>query len=204
MSFRRTLFALLCGLAAVSPTAMRAETISLVSATDLNSLVVGQPVVVEVRLSGMPQAATFNLLAATIVFDEALLQAGQPAAGAILPSPLFEPDDFLAFSESGIVDGLFSTFTAEPAYHLSTNGAFFTVQFTPQTAGSGQLTIDFVHGARFNPADPDSPFEAQILAGAPVAFTVHPIPEPSSLSLAAIGGLAILIRPILRYRNRGA
>ncbi len=72
-----------------------------VPGVDLDNLPLGVPTTILVQLSGLGVGQELDTLAATVVYDGALLGAPSISSGPIVPNPLDDPLDFLSFGQSG-------------------------------------------------------------------------------------------------------
>lgn len=173
--------------------------LSVTSATALDSIQVGQVFTVDVSLSFLPNQTALETLAATVRFDAALL--GTPlliTAGAIVPDPLYNPNDFLTAHAPGLADATFQTFGINPPDFINTNGVFMSFTIQAQTPGQGAFSFDFVDALQFNPADPGNPIGIGLVGGPDLPFTVV-TPAPSSLfPLLASLGLVTRRRQVVR------
>ena len=156
-------------------------TLQLSSPSDLNNLMVGDTVRIDVNLGGLPATAQLELLAADVIFDESVFDTPTSvAAGEIVPNP----GAFEGFADPGTATGLFEALDAGPADRIGDNGRFFSFNLTAVGAGSGLIEFDLVDALRFNPDDPLEPIEVDLQTGPGLSFTV--IPEPSGLAGAAL------------------
>jgi len=177
----------------------QANTLSLglSSPDDLNNLTVGQPFTVDVSLAGLEAGEQLVSLTGSALFPGGIL--GAPASidpGAIVPQPLADPLDFLTFADLGQADAAFSTFSADPAFHITADGVFYSFDLTAGARGSGQIQLaPLALGAeQFDPQAPGLPILRDVEAGPPLPFHVDGIgiiPEPISAALVplALAGL---------------
>ncbi len=182
--------------ALVSSFAAAAPVVSFSSPDDLNNLIVGQSVTVRVNLANLASGDELQYLAATVNFDGAAL--GIPTSiddGAILPSPLNDPLDFVTASAYGLADGNFLTAGTTSASHITSNGTFYTFHLIAQAPATGQIAFNFVDALQFNPANPSQPLQTGITAGAALPFSVT-VPEP------ALGGMVPLALALLHRRRK--
>ena len=206
---RRCGFPLFLSMAAASSAvlpcdAARGElTLSFAStAPDLSTLPVGQTVTFTVDLSGLLPGEELDALAATVVYDAALLGPPTIAPGPIVPDPLDDPFDFMVFTAGGVADASFLTFGLDPSARIAANGTFFSFSVEVLAEGGGTLSFDFVDASQFNPADPGWPILRDVVAGPDLGFTAV-VPEPGVwLLLASAAGL-LLVGGRVRYsRNQ--
>lgn len=168
----------------------------LSSSSDLSVLTVGDTVTVDIELSGLSSGDTLEFLAATSDFNPALF--GTPA---ITPGPVI-PDlsGFLAFGNPGTADASYDSLFAVSGAPIASNGTFFSFDVTAQAAGSGAIEFSFVDSIGFDAA---GNFLDPAAAGSGLQFSVSspatPIPEPTSLTLLAMGAIGV---PVLARRRR--
>ncbi len=84
---------------------------------NLTQLRVGQTATVEVRLDGLQPGWQLDMRTATVLYDERLLSAPTISPGPIVPDPLADPFDFLAWEEPGVAEGFFLTIQCERTNH---------------------------------------------------------------------------------------
>ncbi len=168
---------------------------------DVAQLYVGQTATVDVRLDGLQPGWQLDALAASVVYDDALLGPPSITAGPIVPDPPDSPWDFLTMALPGYAEASFLTFGMDPAAHVTSDGVFFSFDVTPAEVGSGAFAIDFTDATQFNPADPFDPIHLWVDAGPPLAFTVVPEPGSAALLAAAVLLLGTWRRPTGRRRN---
>jgi len=156
--------------------------------------VLGQPVRVNIGISGLEPGTRLELLAGRVDFTPTVL--GSPSTvlpGSIVASPTATPLDFLWFVNGGVADVSFQTNSPLPEFLISADGVFATIVLTPIALGAGQLSISFSDALAFNPADPGLPVEVPTTAGPAISFTVV-IPEPSLVLVGFGGSMAMLTR----------
>lgn len=148
---------------------------------DFGNLSVGQTVTVDVVLSGLGPADELGYLAATVGFNSTLLgTAFNVTPGAIVPDALA----FIGSGFSGVADGNYDFLFSAGNLPLTTNGVFFSLNVTGQSAGSGTFDFTFLDALDSN-NDP-----VVIDSGAPLDFTVNgstAVPEPSSFFILVSG-----------------
>ncbi len=174
-------------------------TLSLSSPSNLLDLTVGDPVRVEVSLSGLDEAAgdqLVSLTGGTTVVPSAIM--GTPTAidpGAIVPNLA----DFAALVGLGQADAFFVTLSASSSAssgdHITTNGTFFTFDMIARHPGTGVISLDplALQAEQFDP-DPNAvlPILRDVEAGTDLPFRVSVIPEPltAALGIFGLGSLA--------------
>jgi len=134
-----------------TPLCWAAPVLSLSSTTDLNSLVVGQPVTITVNLSGLEaDGDQLEMLAATVAYDHTVFgMPTQQSTGSIIPSPLNQPQDMLVANDWGIVDAMFLTFGSSSSNRVQNDGIFY--DFTVPVIGSGSGTFSLTHTDAIKP-----------------------------------------------------
>ncbi len=164
---------------------------------DLDNLPLGVPTTILVQLSGLGVGQELDTLAATVVYDGALLGVPSVSSGPIIPSPLDDPFDFLTVEQSGLADATFLTFGAESSDRIVSEGTFFTFDVIALALGSGSLYFDFIDATQFNPDDPFDSIPLNPVAGPSLGFTVV-VPEPASSTL--LMGFLVLAAGLGRRR----
>ena len=167
-------------------TCSAAISLSLSSPDDLNSVMLGQTVTVNVGLSGLAAGDELDFLAATIGYNPARFGVPSISPGAILPNPLDNPLDFVTFAGPGIADGSFLTFGVTSADRITGNGVFFSFAVMATSPGAGSFEFTFTDAQQFNPADPSNPIFPPIEVGAPLGSRTlqgdtSGVPEPASV-----------------------
>jgi len=160
-------------LALVGAAAHAQPRLDLPTPGQLANLRVGQPAEVTISLSNLPNGTELTYLAARIDFGGSFI--GQPTAilrGAIVPSPLNNPLDFVSTATDSDVDVSFLTFGTLAVQHIRTNGVFARLQILPVDAGTGQLTFTFVDALRYDTLSPTGGSPVGLVAGVNVAYTV--------------------------------
>jgi hypothetical protein len=165
--------------------------LTLVSSKNLASLRIGETATISAVLSELSAGTALDSLFATVTYDETFIEASGLAAGPIVPAPLFDPLDFAGDTGDGLVDAAFSTFSTSPVHHITNNGVFFEFQIAALSQGNGALTVDVALGSQFNPADPTSPIDVDVVAGPPIDVSV--IPEPASWLLGSLTASALFM-----------
>jgi len=168
-----------CGVGSVA----QAVTLSLASSANLDALPVGQSVVFEVQLSGLPSGQELDFLAATVNYDSTLLGTPTIVKGGIIPDPLSDPLDFTTSPAAGQADASFFTFSTSPADHIRDNGIFYSFSTQVLTAGTGSLSFSLADASQF----PDIPED--VTMGQALSFRSVEVPEPSTWTLLAAAGL---------------
>lgn len=176
LSFRGLASAMLLLAAGVLPLlgvadrATAAPVLSLSSATNLNTLQVGDMFTVDVSLSGLSGGTSLTLLAGTAQYTGTALSAPTITVGAIVPGGAANPD-MSTTPGLNVADGAFQTFSANVADQVSTNGVFFSFQLTALQTGSGSIALTF--------------FDALDALGDPVGITAGPA---LNFNVSPIGG----------------
>lgn len=194
------LFVLAVGSATLPTNAQAGIELSLVSVTQPDRLPIGGSARFQVVLSGLEEGQKLDYLAATIEYDRSLL--GVPAtntiaAGAIVPSPLFDSYDFVSVLKLdandpslGLADASFSTFPPSTK-HIQTNGVFFEFTVPVLREGIGWLGFRLVDATQYNAADPSEPLPIVLNSGPALALTS--VPEPGTLGLLTATLLAVTL-----------
>jgi hypothetical protein len=164
--------------------AMAVETLhlSVTSATDHNALPVGQSATFNVQLSGLPSQWELDDLAAIVSYDSALLGTPTIFKGGIIPNPLNATDDFVSAPFPGEAGATFFTLSEDSAYHIRSNGTFFSFSAPVSKAGSGSLLFSLL--------DVSSPSGDLDIAGSPLSIQSVIVPEPSGFILLATAAVA--------------
>jgi hypothetical protein len=171
--------------------------LSLNSLQNLQALPVGQLVTFQVQLTGLPAGEQLDSLAATVHYTSSLLGAPTVHQGAIIPQPVFDPQDFLSDASAGVADATFLTAGLQSAYHIGSNGVSFSFDAQVLQAGTGHLSFDFVDASQFNSADPNHPFFFTPATGSALDFTAV-VPEPSAWILLGTAFLAVTVYGLKR------
>lgn len=166
------------------PLTAQAVDLSLSStAPDLNALVVGETLTVQVELSDL-SGMKLELLAATVTYPSALLGTPVISPGSIIPNAA---GDFVSFPTPNVDGSFFST--TNP---IETEGIFYSFDLEVIKAGSGSLKFDYADakefgGGSFTPTK-----------GSSLDF-IATVPEPSSLMLILLTFASLLLmQPVRR------
>jgi hypothetical protein len=163
-------------------------------APDLTSLAVGQSFNVQVSLSGLNTGDTLDFLAATVVFDAAVLGTPTLAIGPIVP----DPTGYIQSALPGLADASYDDLFAASGSPIAANGLFYSFSVTVQGPGQGTIAFDFVDSSGSDASGAPLP---TVTAGDPLTFaTVSAVPEPSAWLLLGIG---LPIATILLRSARG-
>ncbi len=108
------------------------------SGVNLGNLQVGQPLSIEVVLSGLDAAGGQQLetLATSVLFDSTLF--GTPTAVDAGPI-VADAADFASAAFPGLADGFFFQTSGPP---ISTNGVFYSFDLMARSSGVGDLALD--------------------------------------------------------------
>lgn len=169
---------------------------TLVPNTDLSQFQIHQTVTIQVNVSGATIGQEFDSLAAQVTWDAGRFGLPAMSPGVLVPN---NPADFLAFTDSEVVDVAFLTFGADPADHIVADAesfTFFSFDVTAVGAGPGSFQLGAVAGSEFDPLNPPSSILLDATAGAPLEFAI--VPEPSGMALAAAAGFLVLARRLRR------
>ena len=145
-----------------------AQPVISLSSGNLSALRLGDPITIDVALSGLASGDTLELLAAEIVFDATRFGLPTISPDVIIP----DIAGFVADEFPGLAGATFDMLdTTSGSDRITTNGLFFTFQIVPRATGSGQIAVDFADAlgeeAGGNPID-------GALAGAPLAYQIVP------------------------------
>ncbi len=168
----------------------------------LEYLPLATTVTIYVQLSGLEVGQELDTLAATVLYDGALLGTPSISSGPIVPNPLDDPLDFLAFGRSGLADATFLTFGTEWYDRIVSEGTFFTFDVTALALGSGSLYFDFVAATEFNPDFPLDPITLNPVVGPALNFTVVEVPEPTGIMLILTMAAGLCMRWTVRRLRR--
>jgi hypothetical protein len=172
--------------------------LELRSDRDLTALRIGEQATISASLVGLEAPNALDSLFVAVTYDDQFIEASEVTTGPIVPSPQAEPEDFLASVEDGIIDVAFSTFSIDPAHHITSPGTFIEFQIRGFAEGSGQLSLDFVFASLFNPIDPTEPIDSAIEVGRPLNITVTAVPEPATVTFLVSSFLACAVLRRLR------
>jgi hypothetical protein len=165
-----------------------AAVLTLVSSpSNLNSLTPGQPVTIQIALSGLNSGDRLDFLAATIAFSGNLLGTPNVTPGPIIP----DLTGFTPGESNGVADGIYDSLFAISGMPITTNGIFYSFGVTVMGAGSGTIAFDFVDSSGTNSSGAPLPIAT---AGSPLTFASAggSVPEPPSWLLGGLGLLGII------------
>ena len=162
-----------------------AADVVLSSPDNLSAVAIGQTVTINVSLANLAGDSYSTLLVPTTAPNALFAIAGDPTAGAIVPTP----DDFFgAAQENGPATILEDATYASSGSDITAPGVLFSFRVTADAAGTGFF------GFSEAPSGFTSDFsDATLTPGNPLAVTV--VPEPATAGgLAALAGLALIRR----------
>ena len=166
--------------------------LSLSSATNLNTLHVGDSFTVDVTLTGLTAATTLNLLSGTAQYSGVGLLS---APNSVTKGPILAgvtQSDITTLGGLNFAETDFQTFSSAPADQVSTNGKFFSFNLTAQALGSGTIFFSFTDALAGDPNG--TPFDPGLVAGPAITFNIVPagggggggVPLPPALVPAAL------------------
>ena len=163
-------------------------TLESVGSADLQNLTVGQPLTINVLLSGLESPTELGYLAGTAIFESHLLgTATNVVPGSIVP---VEAGFIGSAIAPGVADGNYDFLFAGDV-PITTNGAFFSFKVSVQQAGSGTIAFELTSLA----ANASDGSELMLTAGNSLSFsapeTATAVPEPASWITCCAGILAL-------------
>lgn len=173
--------------------------LSLSSPDDLQQVLPGQIVTIQLHLTGVTETERLSLFAATVAYDAGLFDVPLISNGDILPNPLADPLDFLTFADAGIADAIFFTFSSAPNEQIENDGLFYSFSVQAIAEGTGSFSLVFADAGLFDPENPGMPIPADLIIGEQLPFVIV-VPEPTSLAMLATGIAALLLMPFARRR----
>ena len=172
----------------ISAGTANAADVVLSSPNNLSAVSIGQTVTINVSLANLNGDTYSTLLVPAAAPNALFAAAGDPTAGAIVPSS----DDFFGVADDMgdpsilFEDGAFESTGGD----VTAPGVLFSFQVTADTAGSGFFTFSEAPSGFLS----DRTTEATLTPGGPLAVTVV-VPEPATAgSLLAAAGLGLLRR----------
>lgn len=149
---------------------------------------VGKPETVAVWIDEASLPGPLVFVGVTVEFDGAVLgEPTLPSAGGIVPSPTWDPSDFLAFSNAGMCDASFATASTDPAFQISSGGKFMEFSLTPVAPGAGTIQISFAQALYIDSTTGDRT-DAGFAVAEPVPFSVS-VPTPGWAGVVAAWAL---------------
>jgi hypothetical protein len=158
-------------------------TLSAEGGVDLSKLHVGQTVTIDATLSGLNPGDSLSVLYSLLSVDPQLIAGTAPVAGPIVPTT---GNIFDVVGGPGLPD-VTATFIQTSGAAITSNGLFFTFQFTALAPGSGSIQDDGTFSTGTDAAG--APLPQATLAG-PLDFAV--VPEPSTIAGAGVALFASL------------
>jgi hypothetical protein len=117
-----------------------AQPVMSLNASNLSALRVGDTTTIDVMLSGLAAGDMLELLAAEVGYDDQHFGTSTVTSGGIVPDVAgFTADEFVDLA-GATFDTLDTTNTTDM---ITTNGTFFSFDFSATTIGSGQISLDF-------------------------------------------------------------
>jgi hypothetical protein len=168
-----TLPVVVAAIAALVSTAAADLTVTIRTDANIANLYLLQPVTFEVVISGLEPGQQLDYLGVTVAADPYRMGAADLISpGEIVPSVAASQLDFLTSSAPGVADASFYTTGGLPAHRITTDGVFFTFDFSPQHAGGVSLEVIYAEALMHNSLDEGNPVWLAAAAMQPLEVTI--------------------------------
>jgi len=166
----------------------------LTSPDDLESLVVGDIVTLQITLEDLSEQNqdVFALGADIILPDTHFDLLNGPTPGAVVPTADgFSGSDFLI--DGQLILTAFYDNESETLPAIEQNGVFYELLFKAKAEGSGEIKFDLAAPPQILGSDDTEPTPfITLFAGPPIPYRIRAVPEPSAAVLASLLGLIAL------------